>query len=203
MRRANVNRWTSSVGVLMVALLVSACGSADKAPAEAAIKAADGALAAVREEASKLIPAQLKVVEDGLASAKASFDKGDYTAALGTAKQVAAQAGDLSSAVAAKKADLTKAWTDVSTGVPEMANAIQSRVDVLSQSKKLPAGLDKDKLETAKTELAALKQSWADASASYNAGNLTDAVSKAKEAKDKAVEIMTALNMQVPAAAKS
>lgn len=203
MRRANVNRWAGAVGVLMVALLVSACGSADKVPAEAAIKAADGALAAVRGEASKLIPAQLKVVEDGLASAKASFDKGDYTAALGTAKQVAAQAGDLSSAVTAKKTELTREWTDVSGGVPQMADAIQSRVDILSQSKKLPAGLDKDKLESAKAELATLKQSWSDASAAYSAGNLTDAVSKAKAAKDKAEEIMTALNMFVPTASKS
>ena len=38
MLRANVTRWMASVGVLMVALLASACGSADKAPAEAAIK---------------------------------------------------------------------------------------------------------------------------------------------------------------------
>jgi len=203
MLRVNRIRWTYALGVLTVMLLATACGSADKTPAEAAIKAADAALAAVRGEAAKFVPDQLKAVEDGLAAAKASFDKGDYTAALGTAKDLAAKAGDLSSAVAAKKADMTKAWTAASTGVPEMADAIQSRVDILSQSKKLPAGLDKGKLETAKAGLAELKQSWADASASYSSGNFTDAVSKAKAAKDKAVEIMSALNMQVPEAAKS
>ena len=203
MRRANRIWAMYAMGVLVVALLAAACTNADKAPAEAAIKAADGALAAVRGEAAKFAPDQLKAIEDGLASAKASFDKGDYTAALGAAKDLGAKASDLSSAIAAKKAELAKAWTDVSAGVPEMTAAIQSRVDILSQSKKLPAGLDKDKLETAKSGLETLKQSWADASAAYSSGNITDAVSKAKAAKDKAVEIMSALNMQVPGAAKS
>jgi hypothetical protein len=204
MRRVNRIQWTHLrvMGTLMAAVLVAACGSADKAPAEAAIKAAEAALASVRTDAAKLVPDQLRLLEDGLTSAKASFDKGDYTAALGSAKSVAAKAGDLASAVATKRAELTRTWTDVSAGVPKMAEAIQSRVDILSQSKKLPAGLDKDKLEGAKAGLASLKQSWADASAAYSAGNLTDAVTKARTAKDKAVETMTALNMQVPEAAK-
>jgi len=202
MLRVNRIRWTYAVGVLVVALLGTACGSADKAPAEAAIKAADAALAAVRGEAAKFVPDQLKAVEDGLAAAKASFDKGDYTAALGTAKDLAAKAGDLSSAVAAKKADMTKAWTAASTGVPEMADAIQSRVDILSQSKKLPAGLDAGKLDAAKAGLADLDQMWTQASDAFKAGNLSDAASKASAAKTKAAEIMTALNMQVPAEGK-
>jgi hypothetical protein len=80
--------------------------------------------------------------------------------------------------------------------------AIQSRVDILSQSKKLPAGLDKAKLEGAKAGLTALNQTWTEASEAYKAGNLTDAIGKATAAKDKAAEVMTALNMQLPAAAK-
>ncbi len=47
-----------------------------------------------------------------------------------------------------------------------------------------------------------IKPTWAEASAAHSAGNFADAVSKARVAKDKGVEIMTALNMQVPAAAK-
>ena len=199
MRRANSRKVALMLGTLMTALLLTACGSADKAPAEAAIKAAEGALAAVRSDAAKFVPDQLKTLEDGLAGAKASFAKGEYAAALGAAKDLAVKAGDLSSATAAKRAELTRTWTSASAGVPEMAQAIQSRVDILSQSKKLPAGIDKDKLEGAKTSLATLKQSWADASVAYSAGNLTEAVSKAKTAKDKAVETMTALNMQLPA----
>jgi hypothetical protein len=191
-----------TVGALVMALLVAACGSADKAPAEAAIKTAEAALAGVKSDAAKFVPDQLKPLEDTLAAAKASFDKGDYTAALGGAKDVAAKATNLASAVAAKKAELTQTWASVSAGVPKMTEALQSRVDILSQSKKLPAGLDKGKLDDAKAGLATAKQTWADASAAYSAGNIEDAVSKARSAQNKAAEAMTALNMQVPAAAR-
>jgi hypothetical protein len=105
-------------------------------------------------------------------------------------------------AAAAKKAELAKQWADVSGGVPQMAEAIKSRVDILSQSKKLPAGLDKAKLDGVKAELATLNQTWTEASEAYKAGNFTDAIGKATTAKSKATEIMTALNMQLPAAAK-
>ncbi len=90
----------------------------------------------------------------------------------------------------------------MNSGVPKMAEAIKSRVDILSQSKKLPAGLDRAKLDGAKTDLATLNQSWTETSGAYQSGNVNDAVAKAQAAKTKAVEIMTALNMTVPEAAR-
>ena len=189
-------------GAAVVLLLVTACGSAEKAPAEAAIKAAEDALAAARGEAARYVPDQLKSVEAALASAKAAFDKGDYTVALNGAKDLAVKAKDLGVAATAKKAELAKTWADVSGGVPQMAEAIKSRVDILSQSKKLPAGLDKAKLDGVKAELATLNQTWTEASEAYKTGNFTDAIGKATTAKSKATEIMTALNMQLPAAAR-
>jgi len=89
----------------------------------------------------------------------------------------------------------------MSSGVPKLAEAIKSRVDLLSQSKRLPAGLDKAKLDGAKSGLAQVNQSWTEASDAFKSGNVTDAVAKGKAARDKAVEIMTALNMTVPQAA--
>ena len=83
-----------------------------------------------------------------------------------------------------------------------MAEAIKSRVDILSQSKKLPAGLDKDKLDGAKAGLATLNQSWTEANDAYKAGKMGDALAKAQAAKSKAVEILTALNMPVPEGAR-
>ena len=83
-----------------------------------------------------------------------------------------------------------------------MVNAIQSRVDILSQSKKLPAGLDRSKVDAAKTDLTAVNQTWSEVSEAYKAGNFTDAIGKATAAKNQAVQIMTALNMEPPAAAK-
>jgi hypothetical protein len=83
-----------------------------------------------------------------------------------------------------------------------MAEAIKSRVDILSESKKLPAGLDQAKFDGAKAGLDEMNKGWTEASDAYKSGNLADAISKAKAAKAKAVEVMTALNMQVPEAAK-
>lgn len=187
---------------LAAGLLVASCGSADKVPAEAALKSAEGAIDGVRTEAAKYVPDQLRSVEDALRSAKANFDKGEYKAALTEGQGLLTKVKDLEAAATAKKAELTKSWEELSSGVPGMAEAIKSRVDILSQSKKLPAGLDKPKLEGAKAGLESLNKAWADASDAFKAGNLTDALGKAQAAKDKAVEVMTALNMQVPAAAK-
>lgn len=82
-----------------------------------------------------------------------------------------------------------------------MVSAIQSRVDILSKSRSLPAGLDKDKFESAKASLATVTQTWTEASNAFQSGNLMDAVGKAKAVKEKAVEIMNTLGMKAPPAA--
>jgi hypothetical protein len=195
-------RTAFGIALMIAALMFVACESAEKAPAAAAITTAQAAVDGVKGEAQKYMPDQVKSLEDGLAGAKASFEKNDFKAALAGAQDVAAKAKDLGAAAAAKKAQLTKSWEEMSSGVPKMAEAIKSRVDILSQSKKLPAGLDKAKLDGVKTDLATLNQSWTEASGAYQSGNVNDAVAKAQAAKTKAVEIMTALNMTVPEAAR-
>ena len=61
--------------------------------------------------------------------------------------------------VAAKAKD---AWGSMSTDVPKMVDAIQSRVDILSKSHHLPHGVTKDSLAAAKSGLV---ERWASASA--------------------------------------
>jgi hypothetical protein len=190
----------SVTAVLLTCLWIGGCAN-QKAPAEAALKAAEDAVNAGAAEATKYVPEQWKAVTDALAAAKDSFNKGDYKAALAGAQDVAQKAKDATAAAAAKKDQLVKAWNDMSAGVPGMVEAVKSRVDILSSSKKLPAGLDKGKLESAKASLAAASQAWGDASEAYKAGNVSDATSKAGVAKDKAVEAMRTLGMSVPAAA--
>jgi hypothetical protein len=192
-----------AIGIVMAIAVVAlgACESAEKAPAAAAISAAQNAIDAVKGEAMKYVPDQVKSAQDAVAAARASFEKKDYKAALAGAQDATAKAKELGAAVATKKAELTKSWEEMSNGVPKMAEVIKSRVDILSQSKKLPAGVDRAKLDDAKAGLASLNESWAAASDAFKSGDMFDAVSKGKSAKDKAVEIMTALNMTVPQAA--
>jgi hypothetical protein len=193
----------SLFGIMGLALCLTLldCSTA-KAPAEAAIRAAEEALAAVRPEAAKVVPDELKAVEDSLAAAKGNFQKGEYQQALTGAQDVAAKVKDLASAAAAKKDELTKSWQDLSGGLPGMVDVISKRVEILSKSKKLPAGLDKEKLESAKATLATVTQTWTEASDAFKAGNLADAVGKATSVKEKAVEIMNTLGMKAPTAAQ-
>jgi len=187
--------------LLIAALSLAACESADKAPAAVAIAAAQSTLEGVRAEAAKYFPDQVKPLENTLAAAKANFDKKEYKAALATAQDVGAKLKELAAAAAAKKTELAKAWEEMSSGVPKLAEAIKSRVDVLSKSKRLPPGLDKAKLDSAKNGLTEVNQTWTEASEAFKSGNVTDAVAKGKAARDKAVAIMTALHMTVPQAA--
>jgi hypothetical protein len=186
----------------LFALSLGACSSA-KAPAEQALKSAEDALNAGKADAVKYIPEQVKAAEGALTAAKDAFAKKDYAAATTAATDVAAKVKGFSAAVAAKKAELTKAWEEQSQMLPNMIAAIKSRVDVLSKSKKLPANLDKEKLEGAKNGLAEIDKAWGEASTAFKEGGLADALAKAKSVKEKAVEVMTTLGMKVPEAAKS
>ena len=196
-----LKRWSVVSLVLLAATLAGACAS-QKVPAEAAVKAAEQAFAAVKGEAAKYLPDQVKGVEDAIEAAKASLAKGDYAAALTAAQALPARISELATAAAAKKAELTQSWATLSAALPQVVQAIQSRVDILSKSKKLPAGLDKDKFESAKTGLAALTQTWTEATTAAGAGNVSDAVAKANTVKAKAAEVLGLLGMPVPAGLK-
>jgi len=189
--------------MILAAAILAACGSADKGPAETALKAAEAAINTAKTEVSKYMPDQAGALDAGLAAARDKFNKGDFKGALSDAQAVTAKANELVSAVAAKKAELSKAWQDISTGMPKVVEAIQSRVDILSQAKKLPAGMTAEKFAEAKAGLAEITKQWSEATAASTSGNLTDALAKATAVKKKAAEVLTALNMPVPEALKS
>ena len=191
---------------LVILLFVSsimfvACGSGDKGPAELAIKAAEEALNASKGEAVKYVPDEVKSLEDALAAAKDKVAKKDYKGAMEEAKGIADKAKGLLDVAKAKKEELTKNWTGLSQGVPKMVGAVQSRVDILSKSKKLPANLTKEKFEEVKSGLAAAKEEWTKALESFKAGNLAEAAAAANSVKEKATAAMEALGMPVPGAA--
>ena len=95
--------------------LLIACNT-DKVPADAAIKAAETSVAAVKVEAQKFAPEQLKAVETALAAAKDQFAKGEYKAALTAATELAGKVKDLGTAAAAKKDELPTHPLDASSG---------------------------------------------------------------------------------------
>lgn len=190
-----MKRILSVTVAVLFAVALGACSSA-KAPAEQAIKAAEEALNAVKAEAMKYIPEQVKKAEDALKAAKDNFEKRDYPAAAAAAKEVAAKAKDLVTGAAARKAELTKSWEEMNATLPKMIADIKSRLSTLAKSKKLPKNLDKAKMESAKSELDAVGREWEEANKSFKEGALADALAKAKDAREKAAGIMSTLGMK-------
>ena len=187
---------------LVALLTLSACAS-DKAPAEQAIKAAESAVAGVKAEAAKWVPDQAQALDASLAAVKDKFAKGDYKAVLAEAPALTTRANAVAAAATAKRAEVAKNWEGMSAGLPQMMEAVRSRIDILSKSKKLPANVTKEKFEAAKAGLAEATKGWDDATAAYKGGNVTDAMAKADTVKKKTVEALEALAMPVPPAAKS
>jgi len=186
----------------VVALAASACTNY-KEPAQQAIAQAETALDAISVDAQKFLPDKYKEVQDAIDAAKATFAKDDYKNALAQAKDLPAKVAALATDVAAAKQAAIATWTDewngLSADLPNMVNAIQSRVDTLSKSKKLPKNIDQATFEAAKTGLDDMKSTWNAASQSFNSGNVEDAVAKAKQVQEKGTEIMSQLGMKTGA----
>jgi len=187
--------------VLFVSISFLIACSGGKSAAELAIKAADEAVNATKAEAAKILPDEVKSLEDTLASAKEKVVKGGYKAALEEATALAGKAKEVLAAAKAKKEELTQKWTELSQGVPQMVADLQNRVDVLSKARKLPANLTAEKFAEAKARLTSIKDEWIKAEESFKTGSFADAVSVASSVKDKAVKAMETLGMSAPAAA--
>jgi hypothetical protein len=168
--------------LFFVMLLVVSC-SMIKAPAELAIKAAEEALKVVRPEAAQFFPEQLGVIEITLTNAKQAFEKGEYRAALKSAKDLPAQIKDLADAIEVKKAELPQNWTELSAELPKL---IASANISVAKSK----WGDQAALEEAKSEVALLNTAWTEAQKEFKAGNLFVAVAKAKDIKARAENIL-------------
>jgi hypothetical protein len=136
-----------------------------------------------------------------LTAAQGALAKEDYASALTQAQALPARISALGTAVASKKAELTRAWGQMSAGVPQLVAALKSRVDVLAKSSGVPKGLTKDTVEQAKTGLASATAMWNDATAAAQSGDLATATEKATTVKNTVVGLMKSLNMQVPAGA--
>jgi hypothetical protein len=185
----------------LAALVLVGCAG-QKEPAEKALASAQAALATIHDAAQKYAPDQLQAVETQLAGMKDSLAKGDYKAVLAAAPALSTAISGLKDTADAKQKDAEAAtaqakdaWGPLSTDVPNMVAAIQTRVDALSKSHHLPKGVSKDGLASAKSGLDSMKAAWTDASNSAAAGDFTSAVGKAQAMKAQGADIMKSLGM--------
>lgn len=187
----------SLLGIAATTVLITGCASQEE-PARAAVTAAEASLSEVRVDASRYAPEELQAAEASLDKAKADLAKEDYKEVLAASTQISRQVATLKEVVVSRQTQVaaaTNEWESLNAEVPKMVQAIQSRVDMLSKSRKLPAGIDKETFEAAKTALDTMKTSWAEASAAFTAGNATEAADKGRLVQANAADVLTQLGM--------
>jgi hypothetical protein len=184
------------------ALLFAACTN-QMEPAQSALSNITGTLDSVSADAKKYIPDQLTAVQAKVADLKASFDKKDYTAVLTGAPAVLAEVQGLASASAAKKDEIAKTlgneWRELAASVPPLIEALSTRVDALSKTRRIPKGIDLSAAKSGLTDITAL---WDKAQSDFKSGNFADAVDTAKDAKNKAESAAMALKLNLPVTGK-
>jgi hypothetical protein len=188
---------------MVVAVVLLAIGCANqKGPAEQAVATIESAVAAIKEEAAKYAPSDLQGVESSIASLKEKIAKKDYKAVLADAPAVSASVDALKQVVATKKAEAeaaiaaaTTEWNALSADVPKMVEAIQSRVDILGKSSKLPKSVSKEAFDAAKSGLESMKATWAEATSAFASGDAVGAVAKANSVKQTGTEVLQKLGM--------
>ena len=176
-------------------LFLVACTDANKVPAEAALKAAEEAVATLGAEAQKLAPEGVAAVQKTLASAKELVARQDYRGALDAASGIPAKVKEVLAQAAARKDEIAKAFKDAAAKVPDMVAALKSRLGVLAQSKKLPKGIDKAVLAKANEGVAAIESGYARATEDFKGGKYAEAIAAAKDLQAKGAEIMKAIGL--------
>jgi len=164
------------LGLMVLPMFAAGCS---KGPAEAALKAADEAIAKVAPDAEKYVPEQFKTLTDAAAAAKASFDKGDYAAALAVAKDLPAKATEVMTAATAKKDELMGQWNVLSKDMPILVADWQKKIDELIASKKLPKTATPERIEEIKAKFAEVNTTWTKATEAFNAGDIKGALENA------------------------
>ncbi len=175
------------------ALVFMAGCTNDRVPAEAALQAAEQAVAAVRPEAEQYASDGLKAVDDELAFIKESMQEKKYGAAMSAAKDLTDKVKELEQAVTAKKDELSKGWGPLADSITTMVGQLETRVAELSSSRRLPAGMTKSQVSEAKASVQQLKDSWTQAAESFKGGKIAEAMTVAASVKSKATELMKML----------
>jgi HAMP domain-containing protein len=180
-----------------VALLFAACVN-QMEPAKNALDNINATLSAVSADAQKYIPDQYAQAQGKVAALTASFEKKDYAAVIAGAPAVLTEVKGLAGAVADKKDEMVKAlgneWRNLAASVPQSLTAVQTRVDALTKTKRVPKDVD---LGAAKSGLADANSAWGKAQDAFKAGNPEDAVTAAKDAQSKVAAAAGALKLNL------
>jgi chromosome segregation ATPase len=178
-------------------LLATGCAR-QKSEATKALTAIETSVSALKEDATKYAPDAYNGVNSTLTMLKDSLAKEEYETVLAGTPELQKAVETLKTAIASGKQQFetaTEEWTVLNASVPKMVEAIQSRVDTLSSSRKLPKNVSKEAFESAKSGLDSMKVTWSEASAEFAEGKAHQAVEKGRVVQAKGQEVLAALGM--------
>ena len=180
-----------------IAIVFVACAN-QMEPAKNALDNINTTLNSASADAQKYVPDQFADAQTKVAALTASFEKKDYAAVVTGAPAVLAEVNGLAGAAAAKKDEMVKAlgneWRSLAASVPQSLGAVQTRIDALSKTKRVPKDID---LAAAKSGLADATSAWDKAQEAFKTGNPTDAVTDAKDAQGKVASAAAALKLNL------
>ena len=193
---------TKGIATLAVVSLALFAGACNKGPAEAALNAADQALAAAKPEIEKYVPEELGSLTAAAQAARSELEKGNYTEALKAAQDLPAKIEAALAAAAARKDQMVAAWNEVAGSLPGAVQAITDKLTGLAAAKALPKGMTRDMLAAAQTDLGSVTQAWSEATAAFQGGDIPRALETAEGVKAKADALagMLGLTAAPPAA---
>ena len=190
------------LSLAMAAVLLAGCANKME-PAKSAIAGVEAAIAAAGPDAAQYIPDQLQAVTSQLNDLKMKFDQKDYKGVIAAAPALLTQAQGLAAAAgSAKQAAQAAAlealngeWGALASDIPAQMAAVTSRVNILSKSKKLPAGLDAASFDAVRSGTDQARALWDQATAMQASGNMEQAVTAARQVKGNLDAAMAALGM--------
>lgn len=195
--RLAARRATGAV-LLLGALWLSGCSGLGRESAEQAVQTVQAKYDEVKADAEEYLPEQARLIEDAYASVKSTIAQGDYMKGLKQAQALTEKVVVLRTVLEAKKTAFQESWKRIDASVPSTMDDLQKRIDTLEKSAKLPAGITRDAVASAKAAIPVARAKWAEAVAAAKSADWKVALDRADTAKTKAIEVMTALGMPVP-----
>ena len=186
-----------SMMLVLVAAVLAGCGP-NKGAAQVAITAAQTALDAAKDPAMKIVPDQAMGIQAMIYAAKANMGQGNFKAAIDSANAIPAKVTAMTDGLAAKTAEMQAEWEKMKE-FPAAVAGLSAEVAKLAKAKKLPAGIDAAAVSAAQATLGTITQTWGEAQAAYQNGNLAEAMTKAGTARQATIEAMNSLKMALPA----
>ncbi|MCP5327487.1 MAG: hypothetical protein H7A17_03470 [Sinobacteraceae bacterium] len=192
--------------LVAVSLAIGGCANRE-APAVRAVADAKAALATFRDQAEQFAASELQQVDAVLGDLEAHLQNGDYGAMVDAAPDLSMQIEALYATTVERRAAHAQAniaarvaWTTLAEDVPKMIQALQSRIDVLAKSRRLPADLDRTQFDAVRVRFEQMKSLWLEATAAVAAGEVVEAVGHGEMAATKGAEAMSMLGMTIDTA---